>query len=125
MKPSTVAAGKLIAFTFITIALAALFALLLCRCANQDRCLQLRDQRDWAVWGASISGGLAGAGGISAATPDTGDPDKDKRIEYGFGIASAALGALSASLAVVSRLKSDEYFDDCTTAHPYSDAGAE
>jgi len=105
----------LIGFTLLLILLAAVFAWLICGCSGTDKCSVLRDQRDWAKWGSSISGGLAGAGGISAAVPDTGDPNKDKRIEWGFGITSAVMGATSVSLGVVAGLKTDEYFDECTT----------
>jgi hypothetical protein len=77
------------------------------------RCQSLLDQRDALSWGIAFATGLAGAGGVTTAGINTGDKEKDNRIQWGFGITTGVLGAAASSMMVLVKLKSAEFEIGC------------
>lgn len=77
------------------------------------RCQSLLDQRDALSWGIAFATGLAGAGGVTTAGINTGDKEKDNRIQWGFGIATGVLGAAASSMMVLVKLKSTSFEQYC------------
>jgi hypothetical protein len=80
---------------------------------NAQRCQSLLDQRDALSWGIAFATGLAGAGGVTTAGINTGDKEKDNRIQWGFGITTGVLGAAASSMMVLVKLKSSEFETGC------------
>lgn len=76
---------------------------------TSNRCQILLDQRDASIWGATFGGGLSGAGGLATAFPD------DRDWQLGLGISTAIIAAVTTSLTVLSKMKSDEFELYCNT----------
>ncbi len=83
---------------------------------DSQRCQSLLDQRDALSWGIAFATGLAGAGGVTTAGINTGDKEKDNRIQWGFGITTGVLGAAASSMMVLVKLKSSEFEQYCNTS---------
>lgn len=149
MQPSTKAAVKLLVFTGVTLALAALFAWITIGCAPRVaranspaavyalsadeydlaeshfagalpaapavywtdwRCQDLLDQRDsFALW-SGITGGLAGAVGISTALVDSDVP------QWCIGAGALVFGSVSAGLAGAATAKTRRFEQYCSAA---------
>jgi hypothetical protein len=79
---------------------------------NDERCQTLLDKRDaFALWSA-VTGGLAGAGGISTAATDKDIP------QWCIGASSLVFGSVSAGLAIAAKAKTDRFEQYCSTDPP-------
>lgn len=81
---------------------------------TDERCQRLLDQRDASLWGAAFAGGLGGVGGLATAFPD----DDSREARLGLGISSAVLAAAGTSLAMLGRMKSEEFEQWCNVDAP-------
>ena len=76
---------------------------------DDARCQTLLDQRDAFALVATIAGGLAGAGGVSAAVTDKDVP------QWALGLSSLVAGALSAGFAGAATSKTRRFETYCNT----------
>ena len=77
-----------------------------------ERCQVLLDQRDAATWAAALGGGLSAAGAVGAAFPE------DDKLQMGLGLSTAVLAAVTTSMTVLAKLKSDTFEMYCNTGAP-------
>lgn len=74
-----------------------------------ERCQMLLDQRDAATWAAALGGGLSAAGAVGASFPE------DDNWQMGLGLSTAVIAAVTTSMTVLAKMKSDEFEMYCNT----------